>query len=272
MKFEKKTEDDETEDRRKENVDGKSKALFIDSSLSTINHQPSTLLKLLLLLLLLPAAAFAQKPSEHTCRILFLSGPDDAPEKLHLFDGAKSREVELPRMNFSMVYQLPAGALNLRLLPAPLADPAKVPSGAPSATVAEGVTDFYLLVTSDPANTVAPVRMQVINAGADKLKAGQTLWFNLTANAVGGTLGSEKLAVQAGARVTVDPPVSGNRNYQVNLAFRIPGDEQLYPLCETQWMHDPRSRSVAFIINENGSRSPRVLVFPDYREPKPEKP
>jgi hypothetical protein len=242
------------------------------SLILTNNHQPSFILKLLVLLLLLPAAAFAQKPSAHTCRILFLSGPDDAPEKLHLFDGAKSREVELPRMNFSLVYQLPAGALNLCLLPAPLADPAKVPRGAPSATVAEGVTDFYLLVTSDPANTVAPVRLQVINAGADKLKAGQTLWFNLTANAVGGTLGTEKLAIQAGARATVDAPASGNRNYQVNLAFRIPGDEQLYPLCETQWLHDPRSRSVAFIINENGNRSPRVMVFPDYREPKPEKP
>ena len=223
-------------------------------------------------LLLLPITAFAQKPAEHTCRILFLNGPDDAPEKLHLFDGVKSREVELPRMNFSVVYELPPGALNLRLLSSPVIDPAKIPTGAPSATVAETMTDFYLLLTSDPANTVAPVRMQVINAGADKLKAGQTLWFNLTQNVVGGTLGSQKLAIQPGARETLDAPTSGNKNYQVKLAFRIPGDEQIYPLCETQWLHDPRSRSVAFIITENGARSPRVMVFPDFREPKPEKP
>ena len=122
-------------------------------------------MKLLLLLFLIPCAAFAQQAPERTCRILFLDGPDDAPEKLQLFDGAKCREVDLPRMNFSKVYQLPAGALRLWLLPAPPADPAKLPPGAPAVAVAEGVTDFYLLVTSDPANTVAPVRMQVINAG-----------------------------------------------------------------------------------------------------------
>ena len=128
----------------------------------------------LLLLFLLPAAAFAQRAPDHTCRILFLGAPDDAPQKLQLFDGAKCREVDLPRMNFSKVYLLPAGPLNLRLLPAPPDDPAKVPPGAPGVTVAEDVNDFYLLVTGDSANPIAPVRMQVISAGADKLKLGQT--------------------------------------------------------------------------------------------------
>ena len=229
-------------------------------------------MKLLFLLLLLPAAALAQQAPKHTCRILFLDGPDNAPEKLQLFDGTKSREVDLPRMNFSKVYQLPAGPLELRLLPAPPADPAKLPPGAPTAAVAGDIADFYLLVTSDPANTVAPVRMQVINAGADKLKPGQMLWFNLTRNPVAGTLGSEKLTIQPGTRATLNAPATGNQDYQVNLSFRIPGNPRIYPLCETKWRHDPRSRSVAFIITEQGSRSPRVLVFPDYREPPPAKP
>ena len=229
-------------------------------------------MKLFLIFLLLPAAVLAAKAPEHTCRILFLGGPDDAPTTLQLFDGAKCREVDLPRMNFSKVYQLPGGPLKLCLLPAPPADPAKVAAGAPTVTVAEGTTDFYLLVTSDPANTVAPVRMQVINAGADKLKLGQTLWFNLTKSPVGGTLGSEKLAIQPAARAILNAPTSGNRDYPVNLTFRIPGNERLYPLCETRWRHDPRSRSVAFIITENGHRSPRVMVFPDYREPPAAKP
>ena len=226
-----------------------------------------------LCLLLVPAAAFADKQAaKHTCRILFFDGPDAAPEKLHLFDGTTSREVDLPRMNFSKVYQLPPGALSLNLLPTPLADPTKLPPGAPSVLLAEDVTDFYLLVTSDPANTVAPVRMQIINAGADKLRAGQMLWFNLTKNMVGGTVGSEKLAIRPNARVTLDAPAKGNQDYPVNLTFRIPDNEHLYPLCETRWRHDPRSRSVVFINTENGVRSPRVLVVPDYREPPPKKP
>ncbi|MCX6876051.1 MAG: hypothetical protein NTW21_19925 [Verrucomicrobia bacterium] len=232
-------------------------------------------MKLLLISLffLLPAAAFAQeKAPKHTCRVLFFDGPEAAPEKLQLFDGATCREVDLPRMNFSKVYQLPAGPLNLRLLPDPPTDPAKIPVGAPSVAVAEDVIDFYLLVTSDPANPVSPVRMQVINAGSDKLKLGQMLWFNLTKNPVGGMVGSEKLVIQPNSRAILDPPASGHRDYPVNLSFRIPGNEHLYPLCETKWRHDPRSRSVVFINADPASRSPRVMVFPDYREAPPAKP
>jgi len=183
-----------------------------------------------------------------------------------------SREVDLPRMNFSKVYQLPGGPLNLRLLSSPPDDPTKIPAAAPGVAVAEGLGDFYLLVTSDPANPVAPVRMQVINAGADKLKSGQTLWFNLTKDTVSGVVGTETLKIQPATRETLNAPATGNRDYPVKLYFRIPGNEHLYPLCETKWRHDPRSRSVAFIITENGARSPRVMVFPDFREPPATKP
>ena len=238
-------------------------------------HPPLTPLKLLhhlICSLALSSAAFAQqKGSKHTCRILFFDGPENAPEKLQLFDGAECREVDLPRMNFSKVYELPPGAIRLSLLPAPPADPAKLPPGTPSVAVAETVLDFYLLVTSDPANTIAPVRMQVINASADKLGAGQMLWFNLTKTTVGGTVGTEKLVIQPNSRVILNPPASANQDFPVNLAFRMPGDEHLYPLCETNWRHDPRSRSVVFINAENGVRAPRVMVFPDFREPKSSK-
>ena len=225
-------------------------------------------MKLLLTFLALSTAtALAQSAPKHTCRILFLDGPDSAPDTLHLFDGATSREVELPRMNFSQVYELRPGDLVLRLLPGAVDDPEKIPKGAPSTKVPAGVADFYLLVTSDPSNKVAPVRLQVINANADRLKRGQMLWFNLTENTIGGTVGSERLAIKPSSRVTIDPPARSNSNYPVDLAFRIPGKEHLYPLCETQWRHDPRSRSVAFIITKQGVRTPRVMVFPDYREP-----
>lgn len=221
---------------------------------------------ILLALLVTSVAASAQHPPEHTCRILFLDGPDDAPSTLHLFDGTGSREVDLPRLNFSKVYELPAGDLSLHLLPQPPADPESLPPGAPSTKIPAGLTDFYLLLTHDPANPVAPVRMQAIDAGADKLKSGQMLWFNLTENPVGGTVGSEKLVIRPRSRVILDPPARGHTDYPVDLDYRIPGKEPLYPLCETRWQHDPRSRSVAFIIAKPGVRTPRVMVFPDYRE------
>ncbi len=224
-------------------------------------------MKLLFIFLALSAAALGQSAPKHTCRILFLDGPDSAPETLHLFDGISSQEVDLPRMNFSKIYELRAGDLVLHLLPGPIEDPKMVPAGAPSTKVPAAVGDFYLLLTSDPSNKVAPVRMQVINASSERLKRGQMLWFNLTENTIGGMVGSEKLVIKPGSRITLDPPAGTHTSYAVDLAFRIPGKEHLYPLCETRWNHDPRSRSVAFIISKEGVRTPRVMVFPDYREP-----
>ena len=224
-----------------------------------------------LLLLILTVTLFGKVP-ERTCRILFLAGPPDAPRTLQLFDGKESREVELPRMNFSRVYELPTGALKLYLLPVAPADPTKIPATAPVVTVAETVTDIYLLVSSDPSNKVSPVRMQVINAGEDKLKCGQMLWFNLSPNAVGGTLGSRKLLLAPNSRVVVEAPANGSEEYPVSLSFRIPGNEQVYPLCETRWRHDPRGREVVFVLVQDGCRSPRVIGFTDYREPPSKKP
>ncbi|WP_295436938.1 hypothetical protein [uncultured Thiodictyon sp.] len=223
-------------------------------------------------LCLVPAAALAQEARPRTCRILFLEPAPNAPETLQLFDGRVSREVELPRMNFSCVYELPAGALKLYLLPTAPADPRKIPPAAPVVTVPEALLDIYLLVSSDPSNAVAPVRMQVINAGEDKVKRGQMLWFNLTPSAVGGTLGTASLAIAPGARAVLDAPATRGEEYPVALSFRMPGDKQLYPLCETRWRHDPRGRSLVFIIPEVGRRSPRVMAFSDYREAPATKP
>lgn len=221
--------------------------------------------RLLCLLCLLPALAAAQSKGARTCRILFLGAPVDAPEKLHLFDGKVSQEVELPRMNLSPVYNLPGGPLAIRMLPSAVVAPDAVSPDAPGATLSEAVTDFYLLVSSDPANKIVPVKLQVIDVNAANFKQGEMLWFNLTANGVGGRLGSEQLAMTPNSRTIVKSPAAKNEDYEVNLTYRMPGNERLYPLCETKWLHDTRSRTLVFVINQNGSRTPRVLGFPDYR-------
>lgn len=221
---------------------------------------------LIFLLGVVPVLAFGQSDSKRTCRILFLSAPPEAPQTLQLFDGTTSREVELPRMNLSPVYDLPAGPLVLRMLQVAPDKPELVNPDAPKVTLGEKITDFYLLVSSDPENKVAPVRLQVINASSTDFKKGEMLWFNLTPNSVGGKVGSEKLAMKPNSKVILKAPASGNEDYPVNLTFMMPGNERLYPLCETKWLHDPRSRSILFIFAQKGSRTPRVMGFPDYRE------
>lgn len=228
---------------------------------------------ILCLLCLFPALASAETKGPRTCRILFLGAADGSPEKLHLFDGKASQEVDLPRMNLSPVYHLPGGPLAIRMLPAAFSQPEDAKPDAPGATVPETVTDFYLLVSSDPANKTLPVKLQIIDVNSSNFKQGEMLWFNLTANSVGGQLGSERLAMAANSRVIVKSPASKSEDYTVNLSYRMPGNERLYPLCETRWLHDPRSRTLVFVVTQNGSRTPRVLGFPDFREPeKPAQP
>ena len=221
---------------------------------------------LLCLLVLLPSLTTARPESSRTVRILFLGAAANAPQKLHLFDGTGCQEVELPQMNLSPVYKLPDGPLVIRMLPAPPANPEQIDPKAPKAVIRESVTDLYLLVSNDPSNSVAPVRMQVIDANAAKFRKGQMLWYNLTPNAVGGQLGNQSLKLAPNSKAVVDPPASGNDDYNVNLSFRIPDDKRLFPLCETKWLHDSNSRTLFFIVTENGSRTPRILGFPDYRE------
>lgn len=221
-----------------------------------------------LFIALLSATHAQEAAKQRTCRILYLDRPSTAPETMHLFDGSASREVDLPGMNLSKVYPLPPGKISLALLSAPLANPEELPPGAPSTSVPESATDIYLLVISDPSNKVAPVCLQVVDASAAKLSRGKTLWFNLTEYTVGGTLGIEKLVIKPMSRAVADAPRKEAGDYPVSLAYRMEGNEHLYPICETRWLHDPRGRNLGFVIARPGSRTPRVLVFPDFREPR----
>lgn len=69
------------------------------------------------ILLLLPEAlTAAPAAAKRTCRVLFLNPLPGAPAEIFLFDRAKSQKVELPSMNLSDVYEIPAAATGLRLL------------------------------------------------------------------------------------------------------------------------------------------------------------
>jgi len=222
---------------------------------------------LAILLGFLPLVSSAQeKGPRRTCRVLYLGDRGTAPEVLHLHDGTKTLQVDLPRMNLSKPYPLPTGAITLNLLPAALAEGLPVPAGMPSVAVGEDVSTFYLMVTPDPANKAVPVRMQVIDASAERFKLGQMLWFNLTALDVGGQMGKEKVAIKARSKSITDAPATTNEQYNVNLSYRKAGDPALYPIFETRWVHDPAARTIVFIMSEPGKPGPRVVAFRDNPE------
>jgi len=233
---------------------------------------------ILFLCLCAPVVIAQEKAAKRTCRILFLSPPSEALRQFYLLDGVTSQEVEPGSMSFSPVYSLRPGDISLALLTsAPRARKAgalpAIPDGAPSIKLAAAITDFYLILSSDPSNSVAPVKIQVINADSTNFKRGQMLWYNLTDSKVDGILGSRKLLIQPNSRLVLDAPANGLEDYAVNIRFQPPGKSRTEPLCETRWTHDPRSRSVLFILKPSDSFIPRILGIPDFRsevDPKPE--
>ncbi len=223
--------------------------------------------RIILLALLAPILVHAQeKPAARTCRILFLNPPAGAPDKLFLFDGVTSQEVQLPKMNFSDVYQIAGGDTTVRLLAAPVAKAGEIPADAPSGKLAKSIVDFYLVASGDPANKVVPVRFQIIDASSDKFRKGQMMWYNLTPHAVGGQLGSQKLAMTGQSRVVTDAPAAGAEPYDVNLSYLVADDPQFHPISQTKWVHDPRSRIVMFVYGGEDNTAPQIVGFKDFRD------
>lgn len=216
-------------------------------------------------LLLLVPSAFAQKTATRTCRILFLEAPATAPKKLFLFDGVTSQEVELPSMNFSQPYEIVGGKTGVSLLPAPVAKPEEIPADAPMVAIPETFSDCYLILSSDPANEVAPVRIQLVDASSGKFKNGQMLWFNLTENTVGGQIGSQTLRLPPMAKKITDAPASSAGSYPAKIGYAVPGEKTVRPICETQWQHNPRTRMVMFVFEQTPNAIPRVMGFSDFR-------
>jgi hypothetical protein len=152
------------------------------------------------------------------------------------------------------------------MLAAPVPDPKLVPPGAPSVDVPETTGDIYLILAHDPANPFAPVRMQVIDASSGKLGLGRMLWYNLSPHDIAGIIGTQRLTMTASSRTILEPPASGSTDYDVKIAHKPAGSNDWQPICETKWLHDPRSRSIVFVIGDNSPRTPRVMMFSDYRE------
>lgn len=222
------------------------------------------------LCLLLSGSAILSAGTPRTCRILYLSAGSAPPKRMFLSDGKKSREVELPSLNFSKVYELAPGNITLSLIPNPPAAEQPVPAGAPSATVPESITDFYLLVTDDPKNPVAPLKCRMVNADPAGFRVGQMMWFNLTPYEVGGHLGDRSFNVKANSQGIVDAPPGREGSYPVRVGYS-PGEGRKPVLfVATEWVSNPTGRNVIFVLTLPNSKVPDIRGFLDIREPREE--
>ena len=228
---------------------------------------------ILILLFLAPilTPVLAAQEREHTCRTLFLNGPQQAASDYYLFDGVVSQKVKFPRLSLSPIYKIRPGKVKLWLLTSPVDDPENIPEGTPSLIVPATALDFYLLIARDPANKVLPLRMQLVNANYDRIGRGEMLWFNLTPKYLVGKIGKSSLKLPPKKSVLVKAPARERGGYPIEIYFRVPNDDRTHPLIESQWRHDPRSRSIVFVFDEGKRRAPRIQSFSDFRMPERKK-
>jgi hypothetical protein len=234
-----------------------------------------------ILLALALASFLATAQAERTFRVIYLDAPRDAPKSMYLFDGRDSQEVKLPKMNLSPVYTLKSGSVELYLLDKPPASKRKIPADSLHASVGKGTTDFILLVMRDTKkvdgdegdtadeneekDAAEVLTLTLIEVDPAKFVKGGMLWCNLTSNSIEGTLGDVKLSLGPESQAIIESPADGGGSFPVKLSFKAPGDDELRPMTETKWLHNPKSRIVQFVKEEPGSIVPRLLGVADNR-------
>jgi hypothetical protein len=208
--------------------------------------------------------ASSLEAKSRTCRIVFPERPQEVPKSAYLFDGSKSQRVSLPSMNLSEVIELPSGDLTLAISADPIQSLEQVPPNAPKLRVPEKVTDFYIIVLHDPKNEDFPIKMNLVDTGGGRLKAGETLWYNFTEHRIVAKLGEATLSVAPMSRTISKGPQQASGYYSARFAYQPSGEGLLAPITEQHWWHDAQSRHLGFVI-PSGGRLPRIFTFRDFR-------
>ncbi len=214
---------------------------------------------------------FSQADPSRTCRIIFPERPQDAPKLLFLLDGKNTQEVALPSMNLSPIYKIAPGAIQLKLLTTNVEDDKDVPADAPSVEIPADYTDFLLIVSSDPNNKTAPVKLEAVNLDSEDFKVGQVLWNNRTDKTIEGKLGDQILSLGPVSSKIVNAPVSDkgvatSGYYTASFTYQADDKGEFEPITEQQWWHDANSRHLGFIL-DTGGKLPVILIYRDFRDP-----
>lgn len=204
------------------------------------------------------------------CRIVFPERPEGSPKIAYMFDGSKSHNVSLPSMNLSEVIELPGGDLAIAMTASAVSDPELLPPQAPVLKIPELVMDFYIIITPDPENKHLPVKMNLVDTGAGKLKPGETLWYNFTPHRIIAKLGGAEMKVDPQGRTISKDPMPESGYYVARFAYQEDGKGAFAPITEQSWWHDSKSRHLGFMYN-SGGKLPKIYFFRDFRLPEESK-
>ena len=207
--------------------------------------------------------------AKRTCRIIFPERPQDAPKIAYIFDGKVSQSVTLPSMNLSEVITLPSGELAIAMTSNKITDPKELPPNTPFLMIPEKLMEFYIIITSDPNSKELPIKMNLVDTGEGKLKAGETLWYNLTDHRIAAKLGDTEMTIDPRGRTISKDPVTASGYYTARFVYQAQGKGAYSPITEQCWWHDLNCKYLGFMHN-TGGKLPKIYLYRDYRDPEEE--
>lgn len=225
---------------------------------------------LILLFLVSTFSLVAQEESnevKRTCRALFLNKTADAPDAVFLFDGKTSRKIYLSGKAFSSPVELAAGATTVFFSPSEIKMAEELNPALPSMTIPETVSDLYLLVVSDPSNSLLPLRFKPINVSDERLEPGEILWLNLSNHNVMAKLGDHQVSIPSKKQAISPPPREGNGYYPAKFIYQRDGQGEFRRALNKTWRFQENSKSLGFII-DSGGRRPEIFTIRDRRTAK----
>ncbi|MES2982540.1 MAG: hypothetical protein V4727_09525 [Verrucomicrobiota bacterium] len=172
-------------------------------------------------------------------------------------------------MNLSEVIKLPSGELTIAMTPNKISDVKTLPPKSPFLKIPEKLMEFYIIITPDTDNKEFPIKMNLVDAGAGKLKAGETLWYNFTEHRIAAKLGSADLTVDPGGRAISKDPAPTSSYYTARFIYQALGKGEYAPITEQSWWHDTTSKHLGFMFN-SGGKLPKIYFFRDFRVPENE--
>ncbi len=94
-----------------------------------------------------------------------------------------------------------------------------------------------------------PLRLVAYDIGSAKVSSGDYRVFNFSRSAISVILGSEKIAINAGANQTISNNKWKKEITEIDVLFGMVKDQEVRPVYSSQWGHRPGRRNYIFIFD-----------------------
>lgn len=189
-------------------------------------------------------------------------------QKVHYMSGGKAVEVELPKMNLSRSYKIPASGKILFGEPTEK-DGKEVIKPLAIATIPEGGKELLLLFfPASKKDTQMKYQVKVLNYDPGVFANGQYLFLNLSNEDVVGMFGKKRVFIGARKQVKFIPSsgLKDDERYYVNIRSKV--NNQWRPLYKSYWYKSGSAKKLGLIYRDPSTKRLRLLCFPYRKDPR----